>query len=177
MSYKSSEQTKRWLGALAALTVGLAMSAASLAEEHHGSAEESHEHGYHKNTIAGFIGVTGEDSRHGGEGRERALTLGLEYERRFSESFGVMVAAERAFGDLDFTVITVLFVYHRGPWGFMAGPGIEIPEHGNEDEFVFRVAGTYAFDRGSYELVPKFGLDFVDSEVVLFAGIVIGYGF
>jgi hypothetical protein len=176
MSYKSSEQTKRWLGALASLTVGLAISAASLAEEHHGSAEQSHEHGYHKNSIGGFIGFTGEDNR-GGEGRERALTLGLEYQRRFSESWGVALVAERAFGDLDFTVITVPLVYHRGPWAFGAGPGIELPDHGHEDEFLFRIVGSYEFDRGGYELAPEAGLDFVAGEVVFFAGIVIGYGF
>jgi hypothetical protein len=124
--------------------------------------------------IGGFIGITGEDNRSGG-GRERAHTLGLEYERRFSEAFGVIVEAERAFGDLDFTVITVPLVYHRGPWAVSAGPGIEIPDHGDE-EFVFRVAGVYAFDRGGYELAPKFGLDFVASDVVFFGGLVIAFG-
>jgi hypothetical protein len=177
MVFRRNEQATRWRGLSAALLVGLAICATSLAEEQHRAAEASHEHGFHKNTIAGFIGFTGEDDRHGGEGRERALTLGLEYERRFSESWGVLVSAERALGDLDFTVITVPLVYHRGPWAFSAGPGIEIPSDKHEDEFVFRVAGTYAFDRGSYELVPKVGLDFVASEVVFFAGLVIGYGF
>ena len=171
-----SDRTEYWLALAAALIIGLAMSTNGRAEEHHGSAAESHEHGYHKNVIAGFIGFTGEDSR-SGEGRERALTLGLEYERRFSEAWGVLVAAERAFGDLDFTVITVPLVYHRGPWAFSAGPGIELPDHGHEDEFVFRVAGTYGFDRGGYELAPKAGLDFVAGEVVFFAGLVIGFPF
>ena len=176
MVRRRNEQTTWWPRLFAALLVGLAISAASAAEEQHGTAVESHEHVFHKNTIAGFVGFTGEDNRAGG-GRERASTLGLEYERRFSESWGVLVSAERAFGDLDFTVITVPLVYHRGRWAFSAGPGIEIPSDDHEDEFVFRVAGTYAFDRGSYELVPKVGLDFVASEVVFFAGLVIGYGF
>ena len=170
------EQIVRWPGLFATLIVGLAISAASLAEEQHGVAGESHEHEFHKNAIAGFIGFTGEDSR-SGDGRERAFTLGLEYERRFSEAFGVLVAVEQVFGDLDFTVITVPLVYHRGPWEFVAGPGIEIPDHGHEDEFVFRVSGIYAFKRGSYELKPGAGLDFVAGEAVFFAGFVIAYGF
>ena len=153
----------------------LSVSAASLAEEHHEPAGERHEHGFHKNGIGGFVGFTGEDKR-GGNGRERAFTLGLEYERRFSESFGILIEAERAFGDLDFTVITVPLVYHRGPWAFSAGPGIEIPEEG-DDEFVFRVAGVYAFERGGYEVAPKIGLDFVADEVVFFGGFVIAFGF
>jgi hypothetical protein len=164
-----------WRRFFSAIAIGLMVSVASLAEEHHESANEGHGHGFHKNVIGGFVGFTGEDNRSGG-GRERALTIGLEYERRFSEAFGVIVEAERAFGDLDFTVITVPFVYHRGPWAFSAGPGIEIPEHG-DDEFVFRVAGVYAFDRGGYELAPKIGLDFVASEVVFFGGLVIAFGF
>jgi hypothetical protein len=151
------------------------ISVASLAEEGHDSANGGHEHGFHKNVIGGFVGLSDEDNREGG-GRERALTVGLEYERRFSESFGLLVSAERAFGDLDFTVVTVPLVYHRGPWAFSAGPGIEFLDQGG-DEFVFRVAGVHAFDRGGYELAPKVGLDFVASEVVIFAGLVVAFGF
>ena len=103
MTVLRREQIVWWTGLSATLIVGLAISAASLAEEQHAVAGESHEHEFHKNTIAGFIGFTGEDSR-SGDGRERAFTLGLEYERRFSEAFGVLVAVEQAFGDLDFSV-------------------------------------------------------------------------
>lgn len=164
-----------WQRFFLAVIIGLMVSVTSPAEESHESANDRHEHGFHKNVIGGFVGITGEDNRSGG-GRERALTLGLEYERRFSETFGIIVEAERAFGDLDFTVISVPLVYHRGPWAFSAGPGIEIPDHG-EDEFVFRVAGVYAFERGGYELAPKVGIDFVASEVVFFGGFVIAFGF
>jgi hypothetical protein len=151
------------------------VSGATLGEEQHESTNEGHEHGFHKNVIGGFVGFSGEDKRTGG-GRDRALTLGFEYERRFSEAFGVILEAERAFGDLDFTVITVPLVYHRGQWAFSAGPGIEIPDHG-EDEFVFRVAGAYAYDRGGYELAPKVGLDFVAGEIVFFGGLAIAFAF
>ena len=153
----------------------LMLSAASLAEEDHESANEGHEHVFHKNVIGGFVGFTGEDNRSGG-GRERAFTLGIEYERRFSEQFGVLVAVERAFGDLDFTVVTVPLVYHRGPWAFSAGPGVEFLDQ-EDNEFVFRIAGIRSFDRGRYELAPKVGLDFVAGEVVFFAGLVVGTGF
>jgi hypothetical protein len=149
----------------------------SLAEEHHDAETHDHGHAYHENAIAGFIGFTGEDNRTG-SGRERALTLGLEYERRFSESFGILFAAERAFGDLDFTVLTVPLVYHRGRWAFSAGPGIELPDHEEDNEFVFRVGATYsAYTRDSFELAPKVGLDFVSDEVVFFAGLIVGFGF
>lgn len=158
------------------LAAGLSASTTSLAQEHHETEGESHGHTFHRNLFGGFIGFTGEDNRAGG-GRERALTLGLEYERRFSESFGLGVGVERAFGDLDFTVITVPFVYHSGPWAFSAGPGIEIPDDDHDSEFVFRAAASYAFEFDRYELAPKAGLDFVNDELVFFAGVAIGFGF
>ena len=159
------------------LVIGLSTFQTCLAEEHHDSEAHGHEHSFHKNVIAGFVGFTGEDDRMG-SGRERALTLGLEYERRFSESFGVLVAAERAFGDLDFTVITVPLVYHRNRWAFTIGPGIEIPDDDHDNEFVFRTAATYGWIlRDNRELSPKIGLDFVNGEVVFFAGMIVGFGF
>ena len=162
---------------LVVVAMGLATSGIGIAQEHHDAEDGEHAHSYHKNAIAGFIGFTGEDNR-SGSGRERAFTLGLEYERRFSESLGLLVSAERAFGDLDFTVVTVPLVYHRGRWAFSAGPGIEWADDGHEDEFVFRVSGVYvAYTRDNYELAPKVGLDFVDGEVVFFAGMVVGFGF
>ncbi len=176
MSVRLDKQIRRWPAFLAALVASLILPATTFAQEHHGSATDSHEHEFHKNAFGGFIGFTGEDNR-AGTGRERALTLGLEYERRFSEKFGLLFAAERAFGDLDFTVITMPFVVREGPWAFSFGPGIEIPDHDEDNEFVFRVAGTYLFDLGTYELAPKAGLDFVAGEVVFFAGFVVGYGF
>ena len=164
-----------WRSFFSAAIIGLVVSGATLAEEQHESTNDGHEHRFHKNMIGGFVGFTGEENRTG-DGRERALTFGFEYERRFSEAFGVIVEAERAFGDLNFTVIAVPLVYHRGPWAFSAGPGVEIADHG-DDEFVFRVAGGYAIDRGGYELAPKVGLDFVASEIVFFGGFVMGFGF
>jgi hypothetical protein len=174
MSFPQNKQSRRLPAFVAALAIGLTLSGTSVAQEHHESAAESHGHEFHKNLIAGFIGFTGEDSRDG-PGRERALTLGIEYERRFNETFGLLLAAERALGDLDFWILTAPIVYRRGPWAFSAGPGIEIPDDDRENEFVFRLAGVYAFNRGSYELAPKAGLDFVAGEVVFFAGLVIGF--
>jgi hypothetical protein len=126
---------------------------------------------YHQNTIAGFIGITGE------ERRKKALTLGVEYERRFSETFGVVLSLERALGDLDFTVLTVPFAWHRGPWTFSAGPGIEFPDHDEHNEFLIRGSVLYVFDRGGHELAPKYTVDIVGGEVVLIGGLVIGFGF
>jgi hypothetical protein len=173
---KNTNQTNALPTLVAILAVGIFATSTSLAEEHHDSHEESHEHTFHKNMIGAFIGFTGEDNREG-SGRERAFTLGLEYEHRFAESAAVLVAAERAFGDLDFTVITGSLVYHHGPWAFSAGTGIEIPDDDHDNELLFRIASTYAFNLGDYEVAPKAGLDFINNEVVFFGGLVVGFGF
>lgn len=138
------------------------------------AAEESghaQSHEFHRNTIAGFIGITGEERREG------ALTLGVEYERRFSEAFGVVLSVERALGDLDFTVLTVPFAWHSGPWTFSAGPGVEFPDHDDHNEFLVRGSVLYVFDRHNYEIAPKFTMDVVAGDVVLLGGVVIGFGF
>jgi hypothetical protein len=174
MKSPQRRRIKRWPALIAAITVSLATSGTTLAQEHHEPAAEGHGHEFHKNAIGGFIGFTGEDNREG-SGRERALTLGIEYERRFNEKIGLLLAAERALGDLDFWILTAPITFRHDRWIFSAGPGIEIPDDERDDEFVFRVAGVYVFDRGGYELAPKAGLDFVAGEVVFFAGLVVGF--
>jgi hypothetical protein len=121
---------------------------------------EEHAHEFHANTLYGFIGITGEDRR------ERAGTVAIEYERRFNERWGLAAGAERAFGDLDFTVFTVPLVFHHGDWGFYAGPGIEKSDH-HDSEFIV----------GNVILAPKFNIDFVDGDAVIVGGLAIGFGF
>jgi hypothetical protein len=132
-----------------------------LAQEDTGATHgESHE--FHRNVIGVFLGVTD-------EGREEAETFGIEYARRFNESFGIGVVAEFARGDLDFEVYAVPFVYYNGPWAFYAGPGVEDSDEGSE--FLARVGMEYAFEVGEFEIAPQINLDFVDSEEVWVAGV------
>jgi hypothetical protein len=155
---------------LVAVVIGTTISATGLADEHHGKGTGSHGHEFHKNTIAGFIGVTGE------ERRERAVTLGIDYERRINELVGIGIGVERAMGDLDFTVLTVPFGFHFGHWKLMIGPGVEFA-HGEKEHELVRAGVEYAFDMGGYELAPKFMVDFVDGEAVLIAGVGFVWGF
>jgi hypothetical protein len=132
------------------------------------SAEHSHE--FHQNTLFGFIGITGEDRR------DRAGTVAIEYERRFSQRWGLSAGLEHAFGDLDFTVFTLPVVFHSGKWGLYAGPGME-RHHGHDSEFLFRVGVVYEFEAGNVVIAPKFNVDFVDGDTVLVGGVAIGFGF
>lgn len=135
---------------------------------HESGAPHDVSHDYHPNMLGIFLGETF-------EGREEEFTIGLEYERRISPSFGIGAFAEYVSGDLDFWVYGVPFAYHTGPWKLYVAPGVEDGEHGSE--FLVRVGGEYAFEVGEWEISPQLNLDFVDSEEVWVLGIVIGKGF
>ena len=117
------------------------------------------------------MGVTLEGRRH------KALTLGFEYERHLSSKASIGVVVERALGDLDFTVVALPLAWHRGPWKVSLGPGIEIPDGDEDDEFLVRAAAAYVFERKSIEYVPTFAVDIVDGEAAFVLSVVIGKGF
>jgi hypothetical protein len=148
-------------------TIVYLLSAGAIAEESaHGGHGEAH---HHKNLVAGFIGITGEDRR------ERALTLGVDYTRWLTPTMGIGVGVERAFGDLDFTVVAVPLSFRFDRWKFFAGPGTE-HSHG-DTEFLIRAGAEYAFEQSGYEVAPKFMLDFIDGDVVIVGGVSVGFGF
>jgi hypothetical protein len=126
-------------------------------------------HEFHPNLIAFFAGVTSEDRR------EKGGALGIAYERRLNESFGVGALAEYTSGDLDFWVFAVPFVYHTGPWKLYVAPGVESSDHG--EEFMFRLAGEYGFEVASWEISPQLAVDLVDGDQVFVLGVVFGKGF
>lgn len=128
------------------------------------------EHGSHQNHLAVFGGFTGEARR------ERSFSLGLDYERRISESFGVGALLERASGDRDFWVAAIPFSLHRGHWKFSVAPGIE-HEEGHGDHGLIRVSAGYGIKINGLEIAPLLAVDFVEGDTVLVMGITIGMGF
>ncbi|MGI9342954.1 MAG: hypothetical protein ACR2QV_08885 [Gammaproteobacteria bacterium] len=142
----------------------LVLPLAAHAESEHG------DHEYHPNLFAVFAGVTSEDRR------ENGLTLGIEYERRLNKSFGIGALAERTFGDIDAWVFVVPFAYHRGPWKFMAGLGLEDAD-GHSNEALVRIGIEYGFEVGKWDIGPQLDVDFVDSEEVFIVGVTFGRGF
>ena len=128
----------------------------ALAEE----SETRHESG---NTLGVFLGDTTEDRREG-------ATLGLEFEHRFSEHYGVGVTAEHVVGDFDTNVLAIPVAVHSGPWKLYAGPGMEY-SHGH-GEPLLRLGAEYGFHVGEYEISPQVDVDFVDGERLLVFGLV-----
>lgn len=135
--------------------------------------ETSHGGGHHghKNVVSGFIGITGQ------ERRERALTLGVEYNRWVTPKFGIGIGIERALGDLDFTVIAVPFSYRINSWKLFAGPGWESSEIGSGRHFLARLGAEYIIQKEGYEIAPKIMFDIIDGDVVVVGGVAIGLGF
>ena len=135
----------------------------------HGEEFESG-HEYEPNTVGVFLGATSEGRR------DRAATLGIEYERRLSREIGIGGIYEHAFGDLDFDILAVAVAYHSGPWKLYAAPGVEITNE-RSTEFLLRLGVEYGFHVQSLEISPQVDLDLVDGDEVLVIGATIAYGF
>jgi hypothetical protein len=94
------------------------------------------------------------------------FTLGLEYERRIGERFGVVTEAEYQF-DADSWIVAAPLVVHPGR-GFklFAGPGFEHADEAEEDgsatHFLFRAGGAYILEVAErYSIGPTVSVDFV----------------
>ena len=154
------------------LTFTLYASALPAQEAHDGTDTHSSEHSYHANTIGMFVGFATED-----EGvRENGFALGLEYEYRINQRFGIGGVIERTGGDIDTWVYAIPFAYHNGSWKLYVAPGIEDGEHGSEDLIRFGVEYGFHFDK--WEISPQLDLDIVDRDTEVWVlGVVFARGF
>jgi hypothetical protein len=131
----------------------------------------------HLNSVSAFLGVTSEGRR------QRASTLGLEYERRLSEEWFITPAMEHAFGDLDFSVVTLTLGYRFNRWAVYAGPGVEWAQQdhvdgaGTQREFLFRTGVLYELEVGDLIVAPRAMVDFVADEKVAVVGVTVGINF
>ena len=121
-----------------------------------------------ENVLAVFVGLAQ-------EGRENGLALGVEYERRLGEQFGIGVLAEHTFGDIDTWVYAIPFAYHTERWKFYLAPGTEHRKDGNES--LLRIGAERAFEIGSWEVAPQLDVDFVNSEQIYVVGVTLSKRF
>jgi hypothetical protein len=104
----------------------------------------------------------------------------LEYERRLSETWFIAPGLEHAFGDLDFSIVTLSVGYRFNRWAIFAGPGIEWSQstHGDasgaESEFLIRTGVLYEFEVGELIVAPHAMVDFVGGEEVAVVGVTVG---
>ena len=154
---------------LVLFSLATAMPGEARADDPQSNEEREPHHGAEKNVIAGFVGVAFEGTR------DEGLALGIEYERRLNQTWGIGALAEHTFGDLDTWVFAVPVAVHNGPWKFYAAPGIEDGEHGSEA--LVRLGVEYGFHLGRWEVSPQFDVDFVDGEEIYVVGFTFGWGF
>jgi hypothetical protein len=125
-------------------------------------------HHYKPNLLAIFVGVTH-------EGSESGLSLGIEYERRLSKSFGIGIVAEHTLGNLDFWVYALPLAYHTRSWKFYIAPGVADGGHGSES--LVRFGGAYVFEVGGWEISPQLNADFVEGNEAIGLGVTFGKAF
>ena len=154
----------RWLAGFALLLIIMPLGISS-AEEKEADGEEFGPH-----RIELFLGNTHDEG-------ENIFTIGVGYEYRVNQWFGVGGLIEGLRGEVREWIVVVPFYLHpyKG-WRFVLAPGIEgqIREH---REFLIRVGAAYEFEIGRWSITPEFNLDFVDGREVPVFGVSFGYGF
>jgi hypothetical protein len=118
-----------------------------------------------------FTGVT--DDR-----GDKAFSLGLDYEYKFSEVFGIGGLLDVATGDIrSFVVGVPIFVHPIGGLVLVLAPGVEHQDDGSNEALV-RLGAGWEFELSErFVLVPMFNVDFVDSEKVYVYGVEFAYRF
>lgn len=152
------------------LSVLLAPSALKAAEDQH--------HGAHRNHVALFLGGGVETKRDEPE-HDKGLAVGLLYEYRFREKWGIEGVFETLGGETirEITVAVPVVLHPHKGWRLFAGPGYEFTEKKNK--WLFRLGGGYEFHlSGNWTLAPELVADFIETgAIVWLGGIAIGYGF
>jgi hypothetical protein len=146
----------------------LAVLAALAAAPAFGQHEEAH-HG-HKHHVALFLGNTHDD--HG----EDAFTVGLVYEYRLTELFGLGAMVDRAGGDIESTLAGGVVYLH--PLKNTRLAVVAANEHRDgEDEFVVRVGLDYDIHVFGWDLSPVIEVDLLEHGENWIYGVGLGRGF
>ncbi|GEM_PF-2480999 len=139
------------------------------------------EHQWHKNHAAIFVGGMAPVSK----SNETSLALGVAYERRITEMFGLEALADFTIGSHERTALFAAGVTFRPFSGaglkLMTGPGFEIEDrdnHAAEVNFVYGVGAAWEFHTGPVTLAPAVYADFLgESKTNITFGVGIGTGF
>lgn len=136
------------------------------AEEHHEEHTESHYHRHHVGLMLGNTHEEGEDE----------FTIGLDYEYRFSQYFGIGLIGEYVGEDAREGVgMGLLFIHPYKGFRFLAGAGVK--PKAEETKFIWRLGIGYRFHMGNWTIAPEFNLDFTEGRTVEVYGVSFGYGF
>ena len=120
-------------------------------------------------TLSLFVGVT--DDR-----GDNAFSLGLDYEYKFTEIFGIGGLLDHANGDVRTWVVGVpIFAHPVGGLVVLLAPGIEHQDDGDNEALV-RLGAGWEFELSErFVVAPMFNIDFVDDDKVYVYGVEFGY--
>jgi hypothetical protein len=125
------------------------------------------EESFKRNVIELFGGATFNDSETNG-------SIGLSYERRVTEKFGIGGLVEYTNGRE--WIYAVPFSWRiTEPWKVLVAPGWEHEE--GENTYLTRLGTSYEFEVGEMTLAPEINFDFVDGDTAVVAGISLGFAF
>jgi hypothetical protein len=159
----------------ACMTLAIESHAADSEESHH---EENHHQPNHIAFIAGFAFEEQADGH-----RQRGNVLGLEYIRRFGDSWAWGAAFElEAFGDSNkrHGVLAIpLSYFPTDNIRLFAAPGVEFRDEGEPDKPMFRLGAGYEFELTSkFSLSPEAQIDFLPGGTNVYVlALTLGYGF
>ena len=177
------------LAAAVALAFIAWLPAPALAQQPETTAE-SHDddHHIHANHLGVLIGAsTPKKSK-----SETSFALGVDYERRLNDLFGVGALVDFVFGDFKRNALAgaAFFVHPVGDLTLLAAPGAEwveketldaraAPKHEERGPiFVIRLGVSYPFHIGNGSIAPMFNVDFIgESKTTFVYGVSFGYGF
>ena len=129
------------------------------------------------NDLALFLGLAAETNRDTPD--ENTFAIGMEYELRFREHWGIGAAVEFLGHDTirDAVVVVPVSFHPKGNWRVFAGPGAELTSR--EDKFLVRLGVGYQIPlNGHWRLAPQVMGDFIDGGPITWTGgLAIGYAF
>jgi hypothetical protein len=143
---------KRTIGLLAGLCV---ITTSGWCAEHGDEVSES-EHQSHKHHVAIFLGNT--HDYHGND----AFTVGVDYEYRLTDLFGIGGVIDHAGGNINSTVVGGGLFTH--PWKDLRLATILGNEHQNDhNELLVRLGVSYDFHTEKWILTPVINVDLLES--------------
>lgn len=137
----------------------------------HGHAEDPDEegHGFHRNHVAVFGGVTLREE-------DADMTAGLDWEVRLGTKAGMLILGEAVFAEETEQIFGLGMTWHASDAIRIAlVPAWEMA--GEHQAFLFRMGVEYGFHFGTLGFAPGLNLDLAGGHVALVAGIAVGSGF
>jgi len=139
--------------------------------------EEEQQRPFPHHALAVFVGGNYERDDQGHE--ENGHALGIIYQFRFREKWGIGAAIEQLYSDNHRRAhaFAIPVSYHvNEKWRFFAGPGLET---GQEDNYFLRAGISREFELDEHwSAAPEFVVDFIEGGARTYVlGIAIGYIF